>query len=352
MKNIALIIILIFITGCNIDKKDSTQKWYFTELNKLPESITNNSVAEGFIEERSYVFSFGGLDSTKLFSGIHLRSYKLDVSSNTWEQITDLPDTLGKIASAASRVNDKIYIIGGYHVFRDGSERSSNKVHRYDIINNQYLDDGAPIPIPIDDQVQAVWRDSLIYVISGWSDKENVPKVQIYNPETNGWEIGTSVPDNHMYKSFGASGIIVKDTLYYFGGASMGKHYPIQNVLRKGIINSKEPTKIEWSQHVLDSSKVGYRMASTSVNGIPHWIGGSKKTYNYNAIAYDGSGGVNPSQRDLYYDDNELLELFDSKFPMDLRGIAEINDSTKIIAGGIFKDQEVGKKVFKLEWKK
>ena len=93
-------------------------------------------------------------------------------------------------------------------------------------------------------------------------------------------------------------------------------------------------------------------MASTSVNGIPHWIGGSKKTYNYNAVAYDGSGGVNPSKRDLYYDDNELFELFDSNLPMDLRGIAEINDSIKIIAGGIFKDQEVGKKVFKLEWKK
>ena len=351
MKKLALITLLIFVFGCNHNKKKAAQTWRLTELNNSLEPLTNNSTVEGFIKEKPFVFSFGGLDSTKLFSGIHLRSYRLDVYNNTWEKINDLPDTLGKIASGASRVNDKIYIIGGYHVFKDGSERSSNKVHRYDIINNQYLEDGASIPVPIDDQVQAVWRDSLIYVISGWSNKANVPNVQIYNPETNDWDIGTSVPDNHKYKSFGASGIIIRDTIFYFGGASMGKNYPIQNVLRKGIINDNEPTRIEWSQQVFDSSKVGYRMAITSINNIPHWIGGSKKTYNYDAVAYDGSGGVNPSQRDMYYEDNVLKELSNTNFPMDLRGIAEINDSIKILVGGILKDQKVSNKVFKLEWK-
>ena len=351
MKNFTIITLLIVVIGCNMNEKKATQKWHLTELSNFPESITNNSVAEGFIEESPYVFSFGGLDSTKLFSGIHLRSYRLDVSNNTWEQIADLPDTLGKIASSASRINNTIYVIGGYHVFKDRSERSSNKVHRYNIIKNQYLEDGTSVPVPIDDQVQVVWRDSLIYVISGWSDKKNVPNVQIYNPVTDNWEIGTSVPDNHLYKSFGASGIIIKDTIFYFGGASMGKHYPIQNVLRKGIINSKEPTKIEWTKHIFDSGKVGYRMATTSVNGIPHWIGGSNKTYNYDGVAYDGSGGVNPSERDLYYEENELKELININFPMDLRGMAEINDLNKILVGGILKEQKVSHKVIKLEWK-
>jgi N-acetylneuraminic acid mutarotase len=333
------------------DKKPIAKKWHITQLKTLPEPITNNAVAEGFIKGKPYTFTFGGLDSTKLYSGIHKRNYKLDISNNTWQQIADLPDSLGKIASAASRIKNIIYILGGYHVFDDHSEKSSNKVHRYDILKNQFLEDGASIPVPIDDHVQAVWRDSLIYVITGWSDKENVPNVQIYNPEINSWSIGNSVPDNHIYKSFGASGTIIGDTIFYFGGASMGKHYPIQNSLRKGIINKNNPTQIIWSHQVLDSTIVGYRMAATQINNIPHWIGGSTSTYNYNAIAYDGSGGVNPSNRDLYLSNNKLSSRILKNLPMDLRGIGEINDSTKIIIGGIEKNQKVSTKVYLLEWK-
>ncbi|MCF6347545.1 MAG: hypothetical protein L3J20_04495 [Flavobacteriaceae bacterium] len=294
----------------------------------------------------------GGLDSTKLYSGIHLRSYRYDITNNIWQQIANLPDTLGKIAGAASRIKNTIYILGGYHVFADHSEKSSNKVHRYDILNNKFLEDGTSIPVPIDDHVQAIWRDSLIYVITGWSDKENVPNVHIYNPEANSWRVGTSVPDDHTYKSFGASGTIIGDTIFYFGGASMGKHYPIQNILRKGIINPEKPTEIQWSHQVLDTSIVGYRMAATKINNRPYWFGGSTTTYNYNAIAYDGSGGVNPSNRVLFLSKNKLNTAILKNLPMDLRGIAEINDSTKIIIGGIEKDQKVSANVYQLEWKK
>ena len=131
----------------------------------------------------------------------------------------------------------------------------------------------------------------------------------------------------------------------------MGKHYPIQNSLRKGIINKNNPTQIIWSHQVLDSTIVGYRMAATQINNIPHWIGGSTTTYNYNAIAYDGFGGVNPSNRDLYLSNNKLSSRILKNLPMDLRGIGEINDSTKIIIGGIEKNQKVSTKVYLLEWK-
>ncbi len=351
MKNLLLIVILtVCVLSCKVDQKELPKNWKVQLLKNMPEAITNNAVSEGFINGKPYVYSFAGLDSSKKYSGIHLRSYKYDVTNKTWQQLADLPDTLGKIASAASRIKDTIYIIGGYHVFEDGHERSSNKVHRYSIKENRYLEDGATIPIAIDDQVQAIWRDKLIFVITGWSDKENMPNVQIYDPKKNSWAQGTPVPNNHTYKSFGASGTIVGDTIFYFGGASMGKHYPIQNVLRKGVINPKNPTEIEWSDTVLDSTIVGYRMAATSINNIPYWIGGSTITYNYNPVAYNGSGGVSPSNRDLMYEDGKFKEDFSNKFPMDLRGIAEINDSTKIIVGGIVENQQVSNKVYLLEW--
>jgi len=351
MRRIAFLFLLTFALGCNTKNSTIIQKLKVTTLENIPIYTTNNAVAEGFVYGKPYVFTFGGLDSTKLYTGIHKNSYRFDVINNTWQQIDDLPDSLGKVASAASRVKNLIYILGGYHVFKDHSEKSSSKVHRYDVIKNQFLEDGTPIPIPIDDHVQAVWRDHLIYVIAGWSDTENVPDVQIYNTEKNTWSIGTSLPNNHRYKSFGASGTILGDTIFYFGGASMGKHYPIQNILRKGIINKKNPTEITWSHQVLDSTVVGYRMAVTTVNNKIHWLGGSTITYNYNPIAYNGSGGVNPINRDLYLENDHWKTDFTNKLPMDLRGIAEINDSTKIIVGGILENQKVSNKVYKLEWK-
>jgi len=351
MKYISFFIILILILNCKPKVKNNDGQLQVTTLENIPIYTTNNAVAEGFINDKPYVFTFGGLDSTKLYTGIHKNSYRFDLINNKWQQIADLPDSLGKVASAASRVKNLIYILGGYHVFKDHSEKSSNKVHRYDVINNQFLEDGAPIPVPIDDHVQAVWRDSLIYVIAGWSDTENVPDVQIYNTEKNVWSIGTSLPNNHTYKSFGASGNILGDTIFYFGGASMGKNYPIQNIIRKGIINKKNPTEITWSHQLLDSTVVGYRMAATTVNNKIHWLGGSTITYNYNPVAYNGSGGVNPNNRDLYLENDHWKADFTNKLPMDLRGIAEINDSTKIIVGGILDNQKVSNKVYKLEWK-
>ena len=352
MNKLVLLIVSITLLNCTTaEKKISLQKFHISELQSLPEATTNNAVSDGFIKSKPYAYSFGGLDSTKKYTGIHKRSYKFDVSQNSWKQIADLPDTLGKIASAATRIKDTIYVMGGYHVFEDHSEKSSNKVHRYDINNDLFLEDGASIPVSIDDHVQVVWRDSLIYVVTGWSDTKNMPNVQIYNPSTNAWTVGTSTPNTHTYKSFGASGMIIKDTIFYFGGASMGKHYPIQNTLRKGVINPEKPEEIHWTHQIIDSTIVGYRMAATSIKNKPYWLGGSTTTYNYNPIAYDGSGEVTPSNRILTIKKELWLQNFSYNLPMDLRGIAELNDSTKIVVGGILKNQQVTKKTFLIEWK-
>ena len=93
-------------------------------------------------------------------------------------------------------VDDVAYVIGGYHVFADitvraqfGPGTSVGSGHE------TWLTDGAPIPIPIDDHVQAVWRDSLIYVITGWSNNTNVAAVQIYDPALDQWSVGTPGPE-------------------------------------------------------------------------------------------------------------------------------------------------------------
>lgn len=324
-----------------------------TEVGTLPEKVSNNAVCEGFVNNVPHLFSFGGIDSTKLYSGVHLKSYRYNIQTGISNQIADLPDTRGKIGIGASRIGNIIYIAGGYQVFQNGSEISSNKMHRYDVDNDVYLADGANIPVATDDHVQAVWRDSLIYLITGWSNSGNIPNTQIYNPATDTWVAGTSVPNSSSYKSFGASGTIVNDTIFYFGGAnSSSGAFNIQNQLRKGVINPNDPTQISWSISTPNPIINGYRTASTVWNNTPCWIGGSNTTYNYNGIAYNGTGGVPPSKKVLCLtpDNQSWTEYTNIDIPMDLRGIASIDDKVKYLAGGMLSNQTVTNKVFKLEW--
>jgi hypothetical protein len=327
----------------------NAQIWQISNRADMPEPVTNNGLTEGFVGSVPYVYSFAGLDSTKLFSGIHLRSFRYNTLTDIWESIAPLPDTLGKIAPAASRIKDKIYIIGGYHVFASGNELSSSKVHIYDVNSNSYLPDGAGVPVPIDDHVQAVWRDSLIFVVTGWSNTGNVPNVQIYNPASDSWQSGTSVPNNNIYKSFGASGTIIGDTIYYFGGASMSGSFNIQNYFRMGIINPSNPAQISWSDFTWMNAK-GYRMAATTSFGKVFWLGGSETTYNYNAIAYNGSGGVPPSGNSLCYQKANHSFVLETGYnlPMDLRGIANISDTVRFLAGGMQSGQLVSKSTLRL----
>ena len=322
------------------------------EISQLPEAVANNAVCEGFINGEAYLFSFAGIDSTKLYSGIHLRSYRHNIETGVTERIDDLPDNMGKIAAGASRIGDIIYIFGGYHVFANGSEVSSSKLHRYDIVNNTFLSDGAQIPVAIDDHVQAVWQDSLIYIITGWSNSTNVPNVQIYDPSSDSWQVGTSTPNTHTYKSFGASGTIINNTIYYFGGARSINSFGPQNQLRKGVIDADDPTKISWSISIPDPNTFGYRMACTSIENVIFWIGGSNNTYNYDGVAYDGSGGVPPANRVLYKKDSDLdfSQIILDEIPMDLRGIAEVTDTKMYLAGGMNANQEVSNKIYELEF--
>lgn len=332
----------------------NAQLWKPTEMASMPESVSNNAVCEGFIGDAPYVFSFSGIDSTKIWSGIHLKSWRYDVNLDQWESIAPLPDPNGgKIAASANRIGDIIYIIGGYHVAQNGSETSSSKVHRYQVSTNSYLEDGMDIPVAIDDQVQAVWRDSLIYVVTGWSDNTNVPNVQIYNPVQDNWFSGTPVPNNNFYKAFGAAGAIIGDTIYYQGGAALGSSFPGQYRLRKGVINPENPAEITWSvSSVFGITNIGYRMAAFEHQGYIHWLGGSGVTYNFNGIAYNGSGGVEPANRNLYLNtaNSEWNSNLDYQYPMDLRGIADVSPETKYLAGGMLDGQSVTNKTFKLEW--
>mgnify|MGYP005850688667 CR=1 FL=1 len=326
-----------------------------TELAPLPMAISNNAVTGN----GSYVYSFGGIDSTKKYSGITRKAFRYDIQNDSWDTLPPLPDTLGKIASAASFINGKIYITGGYHVFANGSEKSSNKVHIFDVATQQYLPDGAPIPVPIDDHVQVTYRDSLLYLITGWSNTSNSNAVQIYNPALNQWSTGTAVPANNNYRSFGASGVQHQGKIYYFGGSTSGFRFNIQNNLRIGTINLADPTQISWTDTVIDPAVVGYRMAAAlNARGEPMWIGGSNQNYNFDGLAFSNGRGVPPNNRILTLSNVQWQAQTTrdtTALPMDLRGIAPephlgYRQGTYYLAGGMEASQKVSRKTLRLQF--
>lgn len=330
----------------------SQTAWTWTELDTMPFNISNNAVTDAVISGEKYVFSFGGIDQTKLFSGITQNSYKYEVSTDIWTNISPLPSVLTNIAASANTVKNKIYIIGGYHVYANGSEVSSNEVIIYNPTTNTYEPNGSPIPTPIDDQVQCVWRDSLIFVVTGWSNNGNVPDVQIYNPELDTWTTGTDTPNTHDYKSFGASGTIIGDTLYYFGGAKSSGGFNAVSTLRKGIIDQNNPSNIIWSLES-NAPNNGYRSACINHGNNAFWVGGSSVSYNYNGIAYNGSGGVSPLTQIMRYDTDSYTWYAGHGAPysvMDMRGIAQISSTSWIICGGMNENQDVTNRTFILNY--
>ncbi|MDB4534320.1 T9SS type A sorting domain-containing protein [Vicingaceae bacterium] len=241
--------------------------------------------------------------------------------------------------------------MGGYQVLSNGNEISSNIVNRFDPRTNTYLSDGANIPVATDDHVQAVYNDSLIYVITGWSNTTNIPNVQIYDPTNDNWLVGTPVPNSNSYKAFGASGTIVGNTIYYHGGANTAFNFPYQPTMRIGTIDNSDPTQISWSPQATPFKTYRATCAIGDDGLTPFWIGGSEITYNYNGIAYNGSGGVPPRTTVLANEGEGILEESSPNIilPMDLRGIASISNSVKYIAGGMLAGQTVSNKAYLLE---
>jgi parallel beta-helix repeat protein len=119
-----------------------------------------------------------------------------DPATDTWANRASIPST--RLLNEANVVDGKIYIIGGQsprliEYFIDPS--NSNDV--YDTETDSWSQ-MAPIPIPVRSYVSAV-LDGKIYIISGKTSNSNPYSnqnhlVQIFDPATNQWTNGTSIP--------------------------------------------------------------------------------------------------------------------------------------------------------------
>ena len=142
-----------------------------------------------------------------------------DPATDTWESRSALPITI--IGYQANVVDGKIYVIsGGKPAFYSITDPSGAN-YVYDPETDAWSE-MAPIPTPVDGYASAV-IDNKIYIIGGGTATgmlENATNiVQIFDPETNKWTNGTSMPTG-VYKAgaCSTSGLFAPKRIYVVGG--------------------------------------------------------------------------------------------------------------------------------------
>jgi N-acetylneuraminic acid mutarotase len=321
----------------------------------MPEKVTNNAVTKVVINNEHYFLSFSGLGSIKTYQDVHNKSFSYDTKQQLWQKISPVPlsssdlkstnNLQGRLASVATSINDTAYIFGGYTVAEDHSEVSISDVYSYNLLTDKYTL-LTPMPVPVDDSVALPFQQKHIYLVSGWHNSGNVNLVQLYNTQTNQWQQATPFPGKAV---FGHAGGIVDNKMLICDGVAIKVHektrrtYQDEAACYLGIIDAKQPNKIDWQIIKHPTGNARYRMAA---KGIPLeqkvvFVGGSDNPYNYNGIGYDGNPSQ-PSDEIWFFDLNSRQwQIQKSKTTtMDHRGLVLFKKELLTI-GGMTANQQV-----------
>ncbi len=267
----------------------------------LPLAVTNNAVAGGRAGDRSVWYSMMGIDSTKAWSGISTRAFRWTDGDPTWTELPRVPGTVGRLAATAQIVRGRVYLFGGYTVSATGAERSVPEVDVFDPAIARWTV-AAPIPIPVDDAVSGVYRDSLVYLVSGWHDTDNVAAVQIYDAVRDRWTAGTPFPGTAV---FGHTGGLIDGALLVTDGAKRipgPVRYALEPQAWLGRIDPEHPTSIVWEKVADHPGPPRYRAAGGGCGRSTIVIaGGTANPYNYNGIGYNGAASE-PEPGSLAFD--------------------------------------------------
>ena len=315
----------------------SQEEWVITNLQPLPEPTAYNVICEASINNVKRVYSFGGTSDVFDSSSVHQRTFRYSVEGNKWDTLEHIPDSTGKLGMRASFVKNRIYITGGHTLDTVNNERLvSRKTHVFNPFLDTFEVDGANIPTPKTNHIQAVWRDSLIFVLGGADNTENSINNYFYNPAFNTWASCTSLPENDFFRSEGGAGYILGDTIFYYGGQS-GTFLPsAKSFLRKGVINKNDPTEIEWS---FVDDVFGFRLYDVVASGHDKTVlffGGAKEVYNYNGENNNGDNVAGNTQILHYRSSVDQSTIFDlNVFLKGINGAAKLGGGNWIVAGGI-----------------
>jgi len=346
MKRIlSLFSLLILVTSCQQQAPKQVEvNW--SEVEALPQPISNNAVAAVSLNDTTFLYTFSGLEEGKTFEDVSSFASRFNTVTGVWEEIPGVPDNIGRLGSTAETVNGHIYLFGGYTVAEDSSEVSTGEVFKYDPETGVY-ETVSEMLLPVEDAVSLVYEDRYIYLVSGWNNTNNVSNVQVYDTQTDSWNHATPYAGPPV---FGHAGGIVGNTMILSDGVQAivnegERIFKMSAGSVKGQISEEDHTMIEWTRIRQHPGSARYRMASVGISSpveMVIFVGGSDNPYNYNGIGYNLKPSYAQGTVFAYrLDTEEWVELGEQPTAtMDHRGIARTNNGFYII-GGMSGEQQV-----------
>jgi N-acetylneuraminic acid mutarotase len=315
----------------------------------LPGPVSNNAVAVVKSHGDWLFFTFMGMGPKKTWDAITNSAYVFDSDTHKWLEVRPVPGTAGRLGAVAVGAREHVFLLGGYVVDAQGGETTVGDVNAYQPLSDRWFR-GADIPVPVDDSVAGLYRDRYIYLVGGWSKKEPVRNVQVYDTQKNVWSQATPLPGTPV---FGHAGALVDDTIVYVDGAypnpSGQPKYIASDACWIGKIDRKDLSKIQWTKLPSHPGAARYRIAAggSERDSRIYFTGGTDNPYNYNGIGYDGKP-AQPSPVTFAFNlKTGKWETINENTPnpsMDHRG-AIATTRGLVVIGGMAKDAEVTAKV-------
>jgi len=188
-----------------------------------------------------------------------------DPLTDTWESKKPMPTNRSQLN--ANVVDGKIYLIGG----RTGGQYSTVDLNEVYEPGTDSWSTKAPIPYPVVQYASAV-VDGKIFVMGGqgeFADAKNLDLVQIYDPSTDTWSFGTPMPNVVWQAAAGATtGVWAPKRIYLFGGL------PAQSLFGTNITQVYNPETEGWTSGAsIPTSR--FNFAVGVVNDVLYALGGS-----------------------------------------------------------------------------
>jgi len=266
----------------------------------LPEPLANNAVAAVANGDSCTLYTAMGIGDPLAYDGIVNHAYQWHVGTPNWLPLPDVPSAVGRVASTAVAVREKVYVIGGYSVDEEDAEVSFGAVHVYDLASGRWTTT-TPLPVRVDDHVSLAWADRWIVTVSGWSNTAPVDAVQIFDVEDETWAAGTPFPGTPV---FGHAAAIFGDQLLVTDGVAVRLGgFELVNQAWLGTLDPEDPTNIAWQDLGPHPGPARYRAAAGHVWGSEVWFhGGTDDPYNYNGLSYESGEPSQPLTTTMLFD--------------------------------------------------
>jgi N-acetylneuraminic acid mutarotase len=303
-----------------------------TSMVAAPVARSNWTLASANSARGHELFAFYGLGPKKTYDDIQKDVHAFNLTSNSWKKVASIPVAQGVLASAATSINGKIYLAGGYTVAANGDEKSTPDLLRFDPESHEFSAI-SHLPTPVDDSVMLSWKNRYLIFVSGWHNTANVKTVQLFDIEKNQWLQATPWPGQGV---FGHSGGIVNNSMIICDGVTAikdknGKNqFAMTDACFRGELNPDNPSLITWNAIEKHPGLPVYRSAAAGTlqsGARVLFAGGANRPYNYNGIGYDGIP-VAASDKVFSYDLTQSLWQTHSVLAapsMDHRALIEIN---------------------------